>query len=82
MNYSNNHPRRILFLLAACVIGVSTARAEEVGSRWGTEEREREYYPIVNIPIPQEKVIEAAGSFARNRADQTRFGPRSKGKHA
>ena len=62
MNYSNNHRRRFLLLLATCILGSSTARAEEVGSRWGTEEREREYYPIVNIPIPQEKVIEA-GAF-------------------
>jgi len=36
--------------------------AEEVGQRWGTELREREYYPIVNIPIPKELVIEA-GAF-------------------
>ncbi|MEZ5941057.1 MAG: hypothetical protein R3C18_06680 [Planctomycetaceae bacterium] len=38
-------------------------RAEEVGERWGTEEREREYYPIVNIPLPKDTVIEA-GAFA------------------
>ena len=38
-------------------------RAEEVGQRWGTEEREREYYPIVNIPLPPDTVIEA-GAFA------------------
>lgn len=38
-------------------------RAEEVGDRWGTEEREREYYPIVNIPLPKDTVIEA-GAFA------------------
>ncbi|MDX1945472.1 MAG: hypothetical protein SFU86_08685 [Pirellulaceae bacterium] len=37
--------------------------AEEVGDRWGTEEREREYYPIVSIPLPKETVIEA-GAFA------------------
>ncbi|WP_205855085.1 sialate O-acetylesterase [Pirellula sp. SH-Sr6A] len=37
--------------------------AEDVGERWGTEEREREYYPIVNIPMPKDAVIEA-GAFA------------------
>ncbi len=37
--------------------------AEDVGERWGTEEREREYYPIVNIPLPKDTVIEA-GAFA------------------
>jgi hypothetical protein len=37
--------------------------AEEVGERWGTEEREREFYPIVNIPLPKETVIES-GAFA------------------
>lgn len=37
--------------------------AEEVGERWGAEEREREFYPIVNIPLPKDTVIEA-GAFA------------------
>jgi hypothetical protein len=37
--------------------------AEDVGERWGTEEREREFYPIVNIPLPKDTVIEA-GAFA------------------
>lgn len=49
----------ILVLLA----GLRTLSAEEVGDRWGTEEREREYYPIVSIPLPPETVIEA-GAFA------------------
>jgi hypothetical protein len=39
------------------------AWGEEVGERWGTEAREREYYPIVNIPLPPDVVIEA-GAFA------------------
>jgi hypothetical protein len=62
MNYSNKLLRFFLSLFAALAIHHSTARAEEVGSRWGTEEREREYYPIVNVPIPQNLVIEA-GAF-------------------
>ena len=45
----------------ACLTG--NVYAEEVGKRWGTEEREREFYPIVNIPLPKETVIEA-GAFA------------------
>ena len=39
------------------------AHGEEVGDRWGTEEREREYYPIVSISLPADTVIEA-GAFA------------------
>jgi glucose/arabinose dehydrogenase len=49
----------VLILLAAA----HAVRAEEVGDRWGTEEREREFYPIVNIPLPKDTVIEA-GAFA------------------
>ena len=52
----------IVFLFAVFLLNFSPAKAEEVGSRWGTEEREREFYPIVNIPIPQNLVIEA-GAF-------------------
>src|SRR5947209_3575295 len=62
MNYSSNFFRRFLTLWAAGALSLASARAEEVGSRWGTEERERAYYPIVNIPIPQDLVIEA-GAF-------------------
>ena len=59
----SSHIRRplIFILFAISVFGV--ARAEEVGDRWGTEEREREFYPIVNIPLPPDTVIEA-GAFA------------------
>ena len=38
------------------------AMAEEVGERWGTADKEREFYPIVDVPIPKELVIEA-GAF-------------------
>ncbi len=62
MKYLNNPLGRFLFLLAACAFGPSITHAEDVGGRWGTEEREREYYPIVNIPIPKDLVIEA-GAF-------------------
>ena len=36
--------------------------SEEVGDRWGTEKREREYYRVVSIPMPKGQVIEA-GAF-------------------
>lgn len=50
--------------VALLLVAVTTppARAEDVGGRWGTEEREREYYPIVSVPIPKDLVIEA-GAF-------------------
>lgn len=46
-----------LATLHACLVN-----AEEVGDRWGTADREREYYPIVEVPIPHNDVIEA-GAF-------------------
>jgi hypothetical protein len=36
--------------------------AEEVGSRWGTADQEREYYPITELPIPAGEILEA-GAF-------------------
>ena len=48
----------IILGLLACS-SLARLAAEEVGERWGTEEREREFYPIVNIPLPKETVIEA-----------------------
>jgi hypothetical protein len=53
---------RLLILAAACAVAAPAARGEDVGGKWGTEEREREYYPIVNLPIPKDLVIEA-GAF-------------------
>lgn len=40
----------------------SVIKSEEVGDRWGTADREREFYPIIEVPIPQDLVIEA-GAF-------------------
>jgi hypothetical protein len=57
--------RQLRFLSLVMLIlidGRGGLRAEEVGERWGTQEREREYYPIVTIPIPPGLVIEA-GAF-------------------
>jgi hypothetical protein len=60
MNHSKSSCWRLLCLM---LLLASNLQAEEVGERWGTEEREREYYPIVNIPLPKNTVIEA-GAFA------------------
>jgi hypothetical protein len=59
-------PLAVSHLVVSVVLssfGLVSVRAEDVGERWGTEEREREYYPIVNIPLPQGAIIEA-GAFA------------------
>lgn len=50
-------------LLMLGLVATGSLTAEEVGERWGTEEREREYYPIVDIPLPKDTVIEV-GAFA------------------
>lgn len=64
MNRSVSNPFcQWLRSIAGAMLIASGCFAEEVGKRWGTEEREREYYPIVNIPIPKDTVIEA-GAFA------------------
>lgn len=63
-----NHLRNNRFALLSCLLvtlllPTKESRGEEVGQRWGTEVREREYYPITSIPIPKDLVIEA-GAFA------------------
>lgn len=64
MNHSRSRYLRSICLLTLFVtFALATVRAEDVGERWGTEEREREYYPIVSIPLPKDTVIEA-GAFA------------------
>jgi len=56
--------RNLTFGLVAAVLAVSFCQsgAEEVGERWGTADRERDYYRIVELPIPKGQVIEA-GAF-------------------
>ncbi len=61
--WTSSRLRLLSLLILAGLWGLRTLSAEEVGDRWGTEEREREFYPIVNIPLPPETVIEA-GAFA------------------
>ena len=48
-------------LLAFATLNVSSF-AEEVGDMWGTAGREREYYKLVNLPVPKDLVVEA-GAF-------------------
>ncbi len=62
MNCRSNDRFRLLLLIVLTVGLPTFAFAEDVGGRWNTEEREREYYPVVNIPISKELVIEA-GAF-------------------
>ena len=52
--------RRLTGLLI--LILTASLNAEEVGGRWGTEKREREYYRVVSVPIPKGEVIEG-GAF-------------------
>ena len=52
--------RRLIGLLI--LILTASLNAEEVGGRWGTEKREREYYRVVSVPIPKGEVIEG-GAF-------------------
>lgn len=49
-------------MLAALLVGPGVLLAEEVGDRWGTADREREYYRVVELPIPKDLVVEA-GAF-------------------
>jgi len=64
MNQSmNSRTAFVAVMMLLVVLASGSILAEEVGERWGTEEREREYYPIVNMPIPKDTVIEA-GAFA------------------
>jgi len=53
-------PRRLAALL--CFLSMASPLAEDVGERWGTAASERLHYRIVDVPIPENIVIEA-GAF-------------------
>ncbi len=53
---------KLFFKALLVTMAVIPVLAEEVGERWGTAERERKYYPITQVPITEELVIEA-GAF-------------------
>jgi len=54
--------KRMAIAIAWVIMLLTGVQAEEVGARWGTEQREREYYRVVSVPIPKGQVIEA-GAF-------------------
>jgi hypothetical protein len=58
------HPffhRLASLLLTASPLAICTG--EEVGERWGTADQERNFYRLVDVPIPKDLVLEA-GAFA------------------
>ena len=55
-----------------CALFASDLSAQELGARWGTAERERAYYRIVELPIPEGLVVEA-GAFATLPDGRARF---------
>jgi hypothetical protein len=57
-----NSPAKTWLSVATLVTTWIPLQSEEVGDRWGTAVREREYYPITSLPIPKDLVIEA-GAF-------------------
>ena len=50
------------FSLLTLLALAAAAPAQELGEKWGTEAREREYYRVVDVPTPEGEVIEA-GAF-------------------
>jgi hypothetical protein len=57
-----NSPAKTWLSVATLVTTWIPLQSEEVGDRWGTAVREREYYPITSLSIPKDLVIEA-GAF-------------------
>ena len=50
------------FSLLTLLALAAAAPAQELGEKWGTEAREREYYRVVDVPTPEGEVVEA-GAF-------------------
>ena len=53
----------------------ATPPVEDLGASWGTAKRERLYYPIVSLPIPEGLVLEA-GAFVVLPDDRVAVGTR------
>ena len=51
-------------MVVALATFTTAVTAEEVGERWGTADRERDYYRIVDLPIPQNQVMEVCAFTA------------------
>ncbi|MFT5462241.1 MAG: hypothetical protein ACI8QS_001114 [Planctomycetota bacterium] len=61
-------------LLVGLALG-SAGFAQDLGARWGTAERERDYYRIVDLSLPEDLVIEA-GAFVVLPDDRVAVGTR------
>ena len=57
--------KRMAIAIAWVILLLTGVQAEEVGARWGTEQREREYYRVVSVPIPKGQVIETFAHHTR-----------------
>ena len=62
-------------ILALSAILCTSAIAQELGTEWGTADREAEYYRIVELPVPDPLFIEA-GSFVNLPNDEIAIGTR------
>ena len=62
MNSSPESGTRCALAVVACTFLLTQASAQDLGARWGTAERERDYYRVVRLPMPEGAVIEA-GAF-------------------
>ena len=52
---------RCALAVLACACAAPWVNGQDLGARWGTAEREREYYRVVTLPTPEGEVIEAGG---------------------
>lgn len=59
MSCSSKNVARNFVALVALLFVAGAAVAEDLGDRWGTELREREFYRVVELPIPDDLVVEA-----------------------
>jgi glucose/arabinose dehydrogenase len=75
----NSSTERLLSRTAVLAVLLTSsptdAKAQELGARWGTAEKERAYYRIVRLPTPPDAVIEA-GAFAVLPDDRMAVGTR------
>ncbi|MCP3918650.1 MAG: hypothetical protein GY711_24150 [bacterium] len=46
-------------MISACTLLPSAAAGEDLGAMWGTAKRERQFYRIVDVPIPEGLAVEA-----------------------
>ncbi len=69
-------PTTLSFLaVLAHALLLSVATAQDLGARWGSEQRERAFYRVVDVPTPADSVIEA-GAFVSLPGDRIAVGTR------